>query len=748
MIVKKIKHNKTDRPKEWQINDLVDYIRNPRIKNKGEKIEHAGGLNFIGTTHVAQKLEMIALARETTRSKMPINHWVFAWPEGEQPTRRQVDELVQKFLEGMGLERHQTIYALHCDTKNYHVHIAVNRVHPDTLKVVRINKGFDIRQAQKVRAIIEKEQGWSPLVNAPYVITEEGEIARQQIPDEIKPTPEARDMEAETGEKSALRIAQERGYEIIKNAKSWEELHEELKKVGLRYEKKGSGAIIWVGETAVKPSSVDRAFSMGKLCKRLGAFQEGNYPDDKTEIEAEPLEEVEPEIWQQYLKEKEEYEQEKIVAKEERTSRYKRLKDKQKQERREKLAKIAIFGLPMLNMARHSLKLKHDGEKRILASRLKKKFPKRPKLRFKTWLLMRGKAVILRLKRQKRQIRHTRPPSVPIKPILSPQEEAFLRYAQAVNADRYRVTAIKVDPDGSRKVMILDKKDGQTRGFTPDELVAKMSEILALRSRGENIYYTPLSEDRHHILIDDMTADSLVQLQKDGYKPAAIIESSPGNFQCILTIPKFHSRFDREIANRLSLILNKRYGDPKLSGAIHPHRAPGFENRKAKHQRPDGSFPVSQLRYAVKQDCQKTIIEARKIEQELNRQRQAKSQIAPAYNPAPQMGAQSAYFAHFENIRAHLTIEDFSRVDAMIALRMRANGHSEGEVIEAIRDCAPAIREGSAKRRDWEKYAERTAAYAFGFAGDRDLMRNEKYRSLWLKIENGVMKNNQFNKMR
>lgn len=735
MIVKKIRHNKTDRPKEWQINDLVDYIRNPRIKNKGEKIEHAGGLNFIGTTHVAQKLEMIALARETTRSKMPVNHWVFAWPEGEQPTRKQVDELVQKFLEGMGLEGHQTIYALHCDTKNYHVHIAVNRVHPDTLKVVRINNGFDIRQAQKVRAVIEKNQGWSPLVNAPYVVTEEGEIARQRIPTEIKPTPETRDMEAETGEKSALRIAQERGHEIIKNANSWEELHEGLKKVGLRYEKKGSGAIIWVGETAVKPSSVDRAFSMGKLCKRLGNFQEGNYPYEKTKIEAEPLEEVEPEIWQQYLKEKEECEQEKLTAKAEKCNRYKELKEKQKRERREKLTRIAIFGLSMLNIARHSLKMKHDGEKRILDSRLKKKFRKRPKLRFKTWLLMRGKALLLRLKRQRRQIRHTPHPSVPIKPIPTPQEEAFLRYAQAVNADRYRVTAIRVDSDGSRKVMILDKKDGQTRGFTPDELVAKMSEILALRSRGENIYYTPLSEDRHHILIDDMTAESLVQLQKDGYKPAAVIESSPGNFQCVLTVPKFHCNFDREIANRLSSILNKRYGDPKLSGAIHPHRAPGFENRKAKHQQSDGSFPVSLLRYAVKQECQKAVVEARRIEQELNRHRQAKSQLAPAYRPTPQMDAQSAYFAHFENIRAHLTIEDFSRVDAMIALRMRANGHSEGEVIEVIRECAPAIREGAAKRRNWEKYAERTAAYAFGFAGDRDLLRNERYREFWKKLE-------------
>ena len=99
MIVKKIKQTNTDKPKEWQIGDLVDYIRNPDVKNKGEKIEHAGGMNFLTDTHAAQKLEMICLARESVRSKMPVSHYVFSWPEGEQPTSKQVDELVAFFSE-------------------------------------------------------------------------------------------------------------------------------------------------------------------------------------------------------------------------------------------------------------------------------------------------------------------------------------------------------------------------------------------------------------------------------------------------------------------------------------------------------------------------------------------------------------------------------------------------------------------------------------------------------------------------
>lgn len=68
----------------------------------------------------------------------------------------------------------------------------------------------------------------------------------------------------------------------------------------MRFEKKGSGAIIFVGDIAVKASSVDRAFSMGKLCKRLGDFKEGTYPDDQGKIAPEPVSSVNLKEWKAY----------------------------------------------------------------------------------------------------------------------------------------------------------------------------------------------------------------------------------------------------------------------------------------------------------------------------------------------------------------------------------------------------------------------------------------------------------------
>ncbi len=70
----------------------------------------------------------------------------------------------------------------------------------------------------------------------------------------------------------------------------------------------------------------------------------------------------------------------------------------------------------------------------------------------------------------------------------------------------------------------------------------------------------------------------------------------------------------------------------------------------------------------------------------------------------------------------------------MIALRLRSNGHGRDVVEETIRACAPTIRDPQSGR-NWQRYAERTANYAFGPTGDRDLERNERYRELWRKIE-------------
>ena len=736
MIVKKIKNRKAEKPKAWQIGDLVDYIRSPHNRNPQEKIEYAGGRGFLSATHTGQKMEMIALARESAHSNMPVQHWMFSWQESEQPGREQVEELVDIFLEKMGLTGHQTVYGVHYDTDNYHLHIAVNRMNPETGKVMLPFNGLDIQEAHKLVAYIEYRQGWASEENPRYAVLEDGELARRRTAREIKPKQASLDFEHATGEKSAQRIAQERGHSAIKNAKSWAELHEKLAAVGLRFEKKGSGAIIFVGEIAVKASSVDRAFSMGKLCKRLGEFEEGAYPEDLGKIAPEPVSSVNLEEWKAY--------QQEFAGTPEKTgtagnAELARMKERHRFERKRALSRLAKYGLPVLNIARHCLMVQQREERLFLRSGWKKARGGKP--RFENWLRAKGlekEAERWRYRAAREEKRHAPPPAPRPERGMEVMRELmdFRKYAAAVNADHYRVTCIKMEENGGKKTFILDKKGGMTRGFSPNELEAHMSEMLRFQRRGENLYYTPLSDDRHHILIDDMTRESLKRLQEDGFRPTVVLESSPGNYQCLLTIPKLGTEFDRDVGNRITERLNREYGDKKLCGCIHPHRAPGFENRKPKHRREDGSYPQVKLLFAERRECGKALALARRIGREYAeaaKKRQAEQQTfqTPDFRPGDPA---AAYYAHLENIRRHLTIEDYSRVDAMIALRMRSNGHSRENVEETIRICAPTIRD-SPTGRNWQRYAERTVNYAFGPAGDRDLERNARYRELWGKVE-------------
>ena len=759
MIVKKVKYTDTDKPKVWQIGDLVDYIRAPHNTNAHEKIAHAGSRNFLSGTHTGQKLEMILLAEESVHSKMPVSHWIFSWKENEQPSRSQVDELVDIFLAHMGLSDHQAVYGLHYNTKNYHVHIAVNRMHHGTLKVVQPFRGFDIEEAHKVVALVEKKQGWASEDYTRYVVLEDGELARNRVEKPVQPRQEAIAFERATGEKSAQRIAQERGHDIIKNATSWQELHQQLAVKGLRFEKKGSGAILFVGDIAVKASSVDRNFGMSKLCKRLGDFVPAETAPPLEKLQPEPVSTVNLEEWRSYhaecLAAQEDVQEEEHGAAQadEHSIRHDALTARHREERQRVLPRVAKHGLPMLNIARHFLKVQQQEEVRQLRRECPRKRPqkRKGKPQFETWLRRKGMHVQADRWRYRYRLEQSR---LPVQTVLEPpvitapippsgaEAQHLERYLAAVSADRVRVTCIRMKPEGGKKTFILDKRGGATNGFTPEEITARLPEMLRLQQRGENIYYTPLSEKRHHILIDDMTRESVEKLYADGFRPAIVQESSPGNYQCVLTVPKLQSPHNHNVGNRLTEQLNKDYGDPKLSGCIHPHRAPGFGNLKPKHRREDGTFPQVKMLHAEKKECAKALQLSRRIEagyaEAARAQRERAAQLRP---PPPVTGrpgdTTAAYFAHYENIRLHLNMEDLSRVDAMIAVRLRASGHSPQAVATALIQCAPTIRQGGEKRegRNWQRYSERTADYAFGVAGDVALAKNERYLEHWRKIE-------------
>ncbi|WP_186080576.1 TraI/MobA(P) family conjugative relaxase [Burkholderia gladioli] len=299
MIFKKVPADRV-KSKAKHVRDLTDYIRDPAKTNPHEKVAYAGAHGFLCDDHAGQQSEMIALAMDAPRSANPINHYILSWREGEYPTAAQVEHAVEILLAELGLAEHQALYALHQDTDNMHLHIAVNRVHPDTLKVIKPNKGFDKEAGHRAIAKIEAIQGWSSEQNARYKVDANGEAIREASSSRKAPSQKRRDMEVRTGEQSAERIAIEAAAPIIRAAASWAELHAGLQAQGFRYERKGSGAIIWIGDVAVKASSADRGATLAVLQKRLGEFQPAASVEALPTLEAKPIKATAPR-WAEYI---------------------------------------------------------------------------------------------------------------------------------------------------------------------------------------------------------------------------------------------------------------------------------------------------------------------------------------------------------------------------------------------------------------------------------------------------------------
>jgi hypothetical protein len=85
----------------------------------------------------------------------------------------------------------------------------------------------------------------------------------------------------------------------------------------------------------------------------------------------------------------------------------------------------------------------------------------------------------------------------------------------------------------------------------------------------------------------------------------------------------------------------------------------------------------------------------------------------------------------------------------MTALRMRVTGYSAGQIYDAIRNNAPAMRKEAMNEREysekyryrnWDRYAKETVEkYVFGSRGAAQYNSAEEYRAYYLKLEGRSM---------
>ncbi len=131
----------------------------------------------------------------------------------------------------------------------------------------------------------------------------------------------------------------------------------------------------------------------------------------------------------------------------------------------------------------------------------------------------------------------------------------------------------------------------EERFWSSTEVRDEIYRLRAKNAQGYDIYIVPIDDSKHYILVDDLKNDAvkgcqLTNLLAAGVEPAIIQRSSAGNKQAIIIIDKVKhgdkKDYEKEqaMANEIVVRLNKKFGDPKLTGVIHAFRMAGFSNKK------------------------------------------------------------------------------------------------------------------------------------------------------------------------
>jgi hypothetical protein len=91
----------------------------------------------------------------TTSTQDKTMHLVVSFQEDETPSLETLRAIEKDLMDALGMEHHQRLSVVHSNTNNLHIHIAINKVDPVTLKVV--NPYNDVGILQDAAAKIEKK---------------------------------------------------------------------------------------------------------------------------------------------------------------------------------------------------------------------------------------------------------------------------------------------------------------------------------------------------------------------------------------------------------------------------------------------------------------------------------------------------------------------------------------------------------------------------------------------------------------
>ena len=246
---------------------MAEYITD--AQSKTERLGLVTVTNCQAGTVQAATDEVLATQHMNTRATGDKTfHLLVSFRAGEKPDTDTLKAIEERICAGLGYGEHQRISAVHHDTDNLHIHIAINKIHPTRNTMHEPFQSY--RTLGELCEVLERDYGLEKDNHTPARSIAEGRAA---------------DMERHAGVESLVGWIKRECLEEIKAAQSWTELHEALQANGLELRAKGNGFVIEAGDgTQGKASTVARELSKPKLEARFGPFEAS--PERQAETKA------------------------------------------------------------------------------------------------------------------------------------------------------------------------------------------------------------------------------------------------------------------------------------------------------------------------------------------------------------------------------------------------------------------------------------------------------------------------------
>jgi hypothetical protein len=139
---------------------LLNYLTTERDATTGDTLLRGDVVlsnNLVGIETAAA--EMKALEFFNPRCHDAVFHYELAWPPGERPSRAEWADAALHTLKQLGFKEHLYVIVAHDDKKHFHIHIMVNKIHPETYR--SHTPSFSWLTLDAAVRFLEAKHGWA-----------------------------------------------------------------------------------------------------------------------------------------------------------------------------------------------------------------------------------------------------------------------------------------------------------------------------------------------------------------------------------------------------------------------------------------------------------------------------------------------------------------------------------------------------------------------------------------------------------